>query len=159
MICLYAEIHLSNFTFIFYTCICIPFLQIIQTIQRIFTFFLDPHFTPENTRFEENPDWELDLPVCEFQDLELRDKSGGEVAISSTEEMCSICLMEFQQQDLVNKLPKCGHVFHMGCLEKWLDRCQFTCPLCRSFVLQVRSSPPCKMQTSVFCINLPAARD
>ncbi|KAI3466550.1 hypothetical protein Pfo_023213 [Paulownia fortunei] len=156
MICLYAETHLSKFAFILYACIWTPFLRVTQAAVRFFTFLLDPHHQPVNSHFEENPEWELDLPVSQFQDLELSNKNGGE-AIDS-EEMCSICLMEFEKQDLVNKLPRCGHVFHMGCLEKWLDRCQFTCPLCRSSVLRVRSSP-CKMWASAFCINLPPAHD
>lgn len=157
MICLYGETHLSTFTLIFYTFICIPFLQITQAAVRFFTFLLDPHHQPESSYSEENPEWELDLPVSQFQDLELSNKNGGE-EIDSDQEMCSICLMEFEKEDLVNKLLRCGHVFHMGCLEKWLDRCQFTCPLCRSSVLRLRSSP-CKMWASPFCINLPHAHD
>ncbi|GFQ01145.1 E3 ubiquitin-protein ligase rha1b [Phtheirospermum japonicum] len=154
MICLCAETHLSTLAFTFYACVWIPFLHITQTALRFLTFLLDPHHQPETSHSEENPDWELDLPITQFQDSELSDENGGENI--DGEEMCSICLMKFLKEDFVNKLPKCGHVFHVGCLEKWLDRCRFTCPLCRCCVLRVRSSP-CRMWTSPFCIDLPTA--
>ncbi|KAL0321116.1 UNVERIFIED_CONTAM: E3 ubiquitin-protein ligase RHA1B [Sesamum radiatum] len=161
MICLYAETHLSTFTLILYTFVWIPFLQITQTFVRFFTFLIDPHRQAcSSSSCDENPEWELDLPVSRFQELELMsNKNGGEASCDDHgDEMCSICLTEFEKEELVNKLPKCGHVFHVGCLEKWLDRCQFTCPLCRSMLLHVRSSSPCKTwasSSSPFCINLP----
>ncbi|KAG6604984.1 RING-H2 finger protein ATL18, partial [Cucurbita argyrosperma subsp. argyrosperma] len=49
------------------------------------------------------------------------------------EEICSICLMEFARGDSVCVLPDCSHVFHFDCIEKWLERNRFTCPLCRCF--------------------------
>ncbi|KAK4398923.1 RING-H2 finger protein ATL18 [Sesamum angolense] len=102
-----------------------------------------PHGQRGNARYEETPVSEVDLPVLSFQDLEFSNKNRG-AAVNNGEEMCSICLMEFEKVDLVNKLPRCGHLFHMECMEKWLDRCQFTCPLCRSLVLP--SGPlPCKI--------------
>ncbi|KAK6154635.1 hypothetical protein DH2020_008883 [Rehmannia glutinosa] len=132
MICLYAETHLSTFAFIFYACIWIPFLHITQTVARFFTFLLDPHRQPENSHFEENPEWELDLPVSQFQDFGLIEENRG--GDNDSEEMCSICLMEFLKEDFVNKLPK-------------------------SMVLRVRSSP-CKMWASdPFCVNLSSVHD
>lgn len=150
MICIYAESHLCTFTLIFYTCVWIPFLQTTQSILRIFTFLLNPHDQLENAHFEETQVCELDLPVSRFQDLGFSYGNRGE-AINNEEEMCSICLMEFEKEDLVNKLSRCGHLFHMECMEKWLDRCQFTCPLCRSLVLHPTFSP-CKMSNVGFCL-------
>ncbi|KAL3614977.1 hypothetical protein CASFOL_040638 [Castilleja foliolosa] len=152
MISLYPETHLSILAFIFYAFIWIPFLHITQTALRFLTFLLDPHHQPESTHSEENPVWELDLRVTQIQDS--NGQNGGEKM--DGEDMCSICLIKFLKEDFVNELPKCGHVFHVGCLEKWLDRCRFTCPLCRRCVLRVRSSP-CKMSASPFCIDLQAA--
>ncbi|KAL8045973.1 hypothetical protein ABFX02_08G149100 [Erythranthe guttata] len=153
MICLYAENNLSTITFIFYTYICIPFLQITQSISRFFIFLVDPHhqLSAADQSSHCQPEWELDLPVSQFQELEYSS------SIDDNEEVCSICLMKFLTEDTVNKLPKCGHVFHMECLEKWLDRCRFTCPLCRSSLLSVRSSSPCKTRASPpLSINLTA---
>ncbi|XP_062225790.1 RING-H2 finger protein ATL5-like [Phragmites australis] len=47
---------------------------------------------------------------------------------------CSVCLGEFQDDDLVRLLPKCGHAFHVPCIDTWL-RAHVNCPLCRSDVL------------------------
>ncbi|KAH6824504.1 hypothetical protein C2S53_006966 [Perilla frutescens var. hirtella] len=140
MICLYGETHLSStFAVIFYTCICTPFLQITHTVVRFCKFLLDPHHQTESSYSGENPDWELNLPVSRFEGRD-------------DEEMCSICLVELEGEDSVNKLPKCGHVFHAECMEKWIDRCQFTCPLCRSSVLRLRSSS-CLSPPPPFCFD------
>lgn len=144
MICLYAE---TNLTTLFYTCICTPFLRMMNAASKIFTFLIDPHHLPKSNFSE---DWELDLSLSRFQDL----KSSCE----EEEEVCAVCLSEFEGEDLVNELGRCGHVFHVGCLEKWVDRCQFTCPLCRSSILRVCCSP-CTTWTSPFCINLTHAND
>ncbi|KZV16142.1 RING/U-box superfamily protein [Dorcoceras hygrometricum] len=139
---------MCNFTFILFSCIWIPVLRVTQPLLRLFSFLLYPHDPPKNTIFQETASWELDLPVSRFQGSGFCRKNGRET-ISEHEQMCSICLMEFEKDDLVNELPGCGHVFHVDCMEKWLDRFQFTCPLCRSMVLQNRSSP-CKMWDSSY---------
>ncbi|GJN27440.1 hypothetical protein PR202_gb15467 [Eleusine coracana subsp. coracana] len=47
---------------------------------------------------------------------------------------CTVCLGEFQDGELVRLLPKCGHAFHVPCIDTWL-RAHVNCPLCRSDVL------------------------
>ncbi|KAG8064754.1 hypothetical protein GUJ93_ZPchr0004g40413 [Zizania palustris] len=47
---------------------------------------------------------------------------------------CSVCLGEFQDGELMRLLPKCGHAFHVPCIDTWL-RAHVNCPLCRSDVL------------------------
>ncbi|KAL2926190.1 E3 ubiquitin-protein ligase ATL31 [Bienertia sinuspersici] len=44
---------------------------------------------------------------------------------------CSICLGFFEGDDKVRLLPKCGHVFHVDCLNPWFMG-HSTCPLCRA---------------------------
>lgn len=41
---------------------------------------------------------------------------------------CSVCLSEFQNGDLMRVL-KCQHLYHQGCIDKWLER-RTVCPLC-----------------------------
>jgi hypothetical protein len=48
---------------------------------------------------------------------------------------CTVCLGEFQDGELVRLLPKCGHAFHVPCIDTWL-RAHVNCPLCRSDVLE-----------------------
>lgn len=43
---------------------------------------------------------------------------------------CSICLGDYEDNDMLRLLPDCGHVFHLKCVDCWL-RQHSTCPLCR----------------------------
>ena len=43
---------------------------------------------------------------------------------------CVVCLAEFSQDEMVKKLPPCGHWFHPNCIDQWLTT-QSTCPVCR----------------------------
>ncbi|MCO5611377.1 hypothetical protein L7F22_065630 [Adiantum nelumboides] len=45
---------------------------------------------------------------------------------------CSVCLQEFHKDQEVRLLPFCRHLFHRGCLDRWLEQEQLTCPVCRS---------------------------
>lgn len=131
---------LSRAALIFFTCVWIPYLQLKLAVVRMLGFVFPWYY-----RAEENSCWEMInvcLPVSRFQDLKpnsncSRSGRSGEVLV---EEVCSICLVEFDEEDLVSQLQKCGHVFHMNCIEKWVDRDHFTCPLCRSFLLALTNS-------------------
>ena len=52
---------------------------------------------------------------------------------SASPESCSICLGEYAGDDVIVKLP-CGHIFHSGCIENWLNLSQL-CPVDRSNVV------------------------
>ncbi|KAH0911913.1 hypothetical protein HID58_035234 [Brassica napus] len=54
---------------------------------------------------------------------------------------CSICLMDYEDEDAVTQLPRCNHLFHVHCIEPWLLRGSLTCPLCRSFVFSQTTTP------------------
>ena len=43
---------------------------------------------------------------------------------------CAICLGEFEEKEAVKKIPKCHHVFHLQCIDTWLEM-HVTCPVCR----------------------------
>ncbi|KAH6798319.1 hypothetical protein C2S51_034803 [Perilla frutescens var. frutescens] len=51
---------------------------------------------------------------------------------------CPICLGEFVDGQTIRVLPKCGHGFHVECIDKWLIS-HASCPNCRISPLQ---SPP-----------------
>nr|AEG64816.1 RING-H2 type zinc finger [Avicennia marina] len=44
---------------------------------------------------------------------------------------CCVCLSRFEADEEVSELS-CKHFFHKGCLDKWFDNQNITCPLCRS---------------------------
>lgn len=46
---------------------------------------------------------------------------------------CAVCLEEFEEGEQGRTLPKCGHHFHLECIDMWLHS-HSTCPLCRTSV-------------------------
>ncbi|XP_040990413.1 brassinosteroid-responsive RING protein 1-like [Juglans microcarpa x Juglans regia] len=60
------------------------------------------------------------LPVVRFSDL------------VDPPESCAVCLYEFEPQDEIRRLTNCRHIFHKGCLDRWMGYEQKTCPLCRT---------------------------
>ncbi|XP_059634643.1 brassinosteroid-responsive RING protein 1-like [Cornus florida] len=49
---------------------------------------------------------------------------------------CAVCLDRLRERDEVRELGNCCHIFHSGCLDRWLDHdTHKTCPLCRSPLL------------------------
>ncbi|KAK5772469.1 NEP1-interacting 1 -like protein [Gossypium arboreum] len=66
------------------------------------------------------------LPMQEFHSIE---------RIKSREESyCSICIQGLKDGEMARNLPRCGHIFHLKCIDEWLSR-QGTCPMCREDVL------------------------
>ncbi|KAH0773220.1 hypothetical protein KY290_010357 [Solanum tuberosum] len=55
-----------------------------------------------------------------------------------TEEICAICHMEFEHEEIIGTLG-CGHEYHAGCIKQWLLR-KKDCPMCRSSVVPSTST-------------------
>ncbi|KAM7488265.1 hypothetical protein LguiB_025749 [Lonicera macranthoides] len=49
------------------------------------------------------------------------------------ESECAVCLNEFQEQENLRMIPNCGHVFHIDCIDVWLQS-NSNCPLCRTSI-------------------------
>ncbi|KAL8480554.1 hypothetical protein ACS0TY_026648 [Phlomoides rotata] len=47
------------------------------------------------------------------------------------EDLCAVCLGEFKIGERVRVLTECAHVFHVSCINKWLEN-HSNCPLCRA---------------------------
>ncbi|XP_056682454.1 RING-H2 finger protein ATL11-like [Spinacia oleracea] len=43
---------------------------------------------------------------------------------------CAVCLSLFEENEKLRMLPKCKHVFHLDCVNRWLAG-HTTCPFCR----------------------------
>uniref|UniRef100_A0A0E0FMV4 RING-type E3 ubiquitin transferase n=1 Tax=Oryza nivara TaxID=4536 RepID=A0A0E0FMV4_ORYNI len=50
---------------------------------------------------------------------------------------CAVCLEDVRGGETVRRLPACGHLFHVECIDMWLHSPHRTCPMCRCVV-----SPP-----------------
>ncbi|KAE9589286.1 putative transcription factor C2H2 family [Lupinus albus] len=107
--------HMWIVTIVFYTCILIPLMQLKRLLSSMFCVY-DMKGVSKEIEFPQIPS----LPVARFEDLR------------ETEEICSICLVDFEGEDAVSKIKRCGHVFHVNCIQQWLHLTQYSCPLCRS---------------------------
>ncbi|KAL3615614.1 hypothetical protein CASFOL_041275 [Castilleja foliolosa] len=57
-------------------------------------------------------------------------KFNNEAFSSMEDAQCSICLSEYEEKEVLRIMPKCGHSFHLSCIDIWLKK-QSTCPVCR----------------------------
>ncbi|OIW02031.1 hypothetical protein TanjilG_13769 [Lupinus angustifolius] len=67
------------------------------------------------------------LPAIQFSDLD-----STSAAVTAAESGCAVCLYEFSGEDEIRCLRNCKHIFHRGCVDRWIDHDQKTCPLCRT---------------------------
>ncbi|KAL6594075.1 hypothetical protein ACP70R_048976 [Stipagrostis hirtigluma subsp. patula] len=54
---------------------------------------------------------------------------------------CAVCITELAAGEAARVLPRCGHGFHVECVDMWL-RSHSTCPLCRCAVVDEEAAPP-----------------
>ncbi|KAK4804920.1 hypothetical protein SAY86_004737 [Trapa natans] len=54
-------------------------------------------------------------------------------AVSNEACCCSICLQDFEEGQTTRRLRKCGHFFHLCCLDAWLIK-KGSCPICRDSI-------------------------
>ncbi|XP_010242154.1 PREDICTED: E3 ubiquitin-protein ligase RHA1B-like [Nelumbo nucifera] len=73
------------------------------------------------------------LPVVEFGNFVDRTRSCPDDKL-----VCAVCLCCLERNHEIRELSNCTHVFHRGCLDKWVDQGQVTCPLCRSNLLAIQ---------------------
>ncbi|PNT72790.1 RING-H2 finger protein ATL67-like [Brachypodium distachyon] len=57
--------------------------------------------------------------------------SRSRAAAADADAMCSICLCEYRDGEMLRLMPECRHRFHVMCLDAWLRR-SGSCPVCRS---------------------------
>ncbi|XP_018719715.2 RING-H2 finger protein ATL57, partial [Eucalyptus grandis] len=43
---------------------------------------------------------------------------------------CAVCLSDFEEEEVVKAIPRCSHVFHADCIDRWLCA-HVSCPVCR----------------------------
>ncbi|RLN08029.1 RING-H2 finger protein ATL16-like [Panicum miliaceum] len=60
-------------------------------------------------------------------------KNAAAAADSAPMSECAVCLGEFEDEERVRMLPACLHVFHVDCIDTWLQG-NANCPLCRAAI-------------------------
>ncbi|XP_050370614.1 RING-H2 finger protein ATL17 [Argentina anserina] len=60
---------------------------------------------------------------------------------------CVICLAPFEDDEVGRSLPKCGHCFHVECIDMWLHS-HTSCPICRAPVVSLSQSDQPKPEWS-----------
>ncbi|KAF3338082.1 RING-H2 finger protein ATL52-like protein [Carex littledalei] len=66
--------------------------------------------------------------------ISARSYKSGDGGSGASMEGCTVCIGEFNEGELLRLLPKCGHAFHVSCIDTWL-RAHASCPLCRAAVV------------------------
>ncbi|XP_043706668.1 RING-H2 finger protein ATL67-like [Telopea speciosissima] len=59
----------------------------------------------------------------------------------SGDSMCSICLCDYKDGEMLRMMPDCRHFFHLYCIDAWL-RLNASCPVCRNSPLPTPLSTP-----------------
>ncbi|KAJ6837025.1 uncharacterized protein M6B38_323740 [Iris pallida] len=78
------------------------------------------------------------LSVEVFSDADADAGGGGGAELEAE---CAVCLNEFGEGEKVRVLPRCGHRFHVCCIDMWFCS-HSTCPLCRCAVGAVAQPAP-----------------
>ncbi|CAM8984673.1 unnamed protein product [Rhodiola kirilowii] len=85
------------------------------------------------------------IPIIEFK------KAENEDSLDSSFQECSVCLGEFKHNEKLRCLQDCSHLFHMDCIDVWLQN-NGNCPLCRTSISYTNPSskrPPRQDLTTV----------
>lgn len=67
-----------------------------------------------------------------FKDIK-EEEEGGEEDEGGCNRFCPICLEEYEDDHQIRRLKKCGHVYHLLCIDSWLSLDE-SCPCCRRSV-------------------------
>ncbi|XP_010442021.1 PREDICTED: RING-H2 finger protein ATL16-like [Camelina sativa] len=81
------------------------------------------------------------IPIFKFKKRDDQNDgvfTGGE---EKSFQECSVCLNEFQDEEKLRIIPNCCHLFHIDCIDVWLQN-NANCPLCRARVSSYTSFPP-----------------
>ncbi|XP_002529293.2 RING-H2 finger protein ATL16 [Ricinus communis] len=77
------------------------------------------------------------IPIFKFKK---EGNSSGDIGGRTLSE-CAVCLNEFQENEKLRIIPNCSHVFHIDCIDVWLQN-NANCPLCRNSISSTTRSIP-----------------
>ncbi|KAI3933550.1 hypothetical protein MKX01_032655 [Papaver californicum] len=68
-------------------------------------------------------------------------KNEKDFGSNNNDSMCSICLCDYKDGEMLRMMPDCRHYFHLICIDAWL-RLNPSCPVCRNSPLPTPLSTP-----------------
>ncbi|CAL4970230.1 unnamed protein product [Urochloa decumbens] len=80
------------------------------------------------------------LPTFAYEHSAAEDAAaaaGGDLesGAASSGEQCPVCLEDVDAGEMVRQLPACKHLFHVECIDMWLQSHR-TCPVCRCNIMR-----------------------
>ncbi|KAF2313960.1 hypothetical protein GH714_020940 [Hevea brasiliensis] len=69
------------------------------------------------------------IPIFKFKKGGNNSRDFGERSFCE----CAVCLNEFEEDEKLRIIPNCRHVFHIDCIDVWLQN-NANCPLCRNSI-------------------------
>lgn len=91
----------------------------LNLLSPMFNFTIEPHAP---TTVNENV-LNQNTKIIQYKDLE--------DTLKSKYNTCFICLADFESEDTIRKIV-CEHIFHKDCIDPWLLKESYKCPVCRS---------------------------
>ncbi|KAF8033274.1 hypothetical protein BT93_D2009 [Corymbia citriodora subsp. variegata] len=67
-------------------------------------------------------------PLGSPKATEVSKSNGVDVSVAEEEDVCPICLEEYDE-DNPRFITKCEHHFHLSCILEWMERSDI-CPIC-----------------------------
>ncbi|KAG1361932.1 RING-H2 finger protein ATL73-like [Cocos nucifera] len=58
------------------------------------------------------------------------------LSCSTGSEICPVCLADYMTGEEVRVLPRCHHMFHRDCIDRWLITMSSLCPICRDRAIE-----------------------
>ncbi|XP_008809063.1 RING-H2 finger protein ATL67-like [Phoenix dactylifera] len=110
-----------SLTFIVFICVRLICSRIRSLGSQAAAFDVDLRSDPENSISGLEPVVVAAIPTIKYN---------RDTFHSGEDALCTICLGEYQEKEILRIMPTCGHNFHLSCIDVWLQK-QSTCPICR----------------------------
>lgn len=114
-----------------------PLEQLISPLEEFEFYFLDDIGISPSTKPTSIIPFEIkkQLNVVEFASLAHACHVNEDEDDDDCGPTCVICLGKLEAKHKVRELKNCIHIFHVECIDRWMDADRLSCPLCRKDLL------------------------
>ena len=102
-----------------------------RSVSRDYSFYLNILEDPLDRIMRESLDSLPSYYIKTNREINIKSITYNENINPDKNTSCTICLYDFNEEDIVSKLPNCMHMFHVDCIKEW-GYYKTTCPTCRS---------------------------